>query len=114
MLGALAAAVEVEREAGASVPRVVANDLVAYVVLDGIVDGVGPSGRQVGTGALIFPESLVGVWGDGPLPRVSRTARLLRVRADDFEEVCAADPALAAELYQRLALHLARTAKRAG
>ncbi len=108
MLEALAAAVEVELEAGAVVPRVIASDLVAYIVLDGIVTGVGTSGRQVGTGALLFPESLVGVWGKGPLPTVARTARLLRVRADDFEEVCAADPILAAELYRRLARHLAR------
>lgn len=111
-LEALAAAVEIELEAGATLPRVVASDLVAYIVLDGIVDGVGHSGRQVGMGALIFPESLVDVWADRPLPTVRETARLLRVRADDFEEVCNADPALAAEMYQRLAQHLARVAVR--
>jgi serine/threonine protein phosphatase PrpC len=112
MLEALAAAVEIELEAGASVPRVIASDLVAYIVLDGILSGVGARNRQVGTGALVFPESLVGVWGEGPLPTVSRTARLLRVRADDFEEVCDADPALAGELYRRLARHIARISKR--
>jgi len=112
MLEALAAAVEIELEAGATVPRVVASDLVAYIVLDGILSDVGSKGRQVGTGALVFPESLVGVWGEGALPTVSRTARLLRVRADDFEEVCDADPALAAELYRRLARHIARVSRR--
>lgn len=113
MLEALAAAVEIEIEAGATVPRVVANDLVAYIVLDGILAGVGNSVRQVGTGALVFPGSLVGVWTQGPLPTVTQTARLLRVRADDFEEVCSADPALAAELYRRLARHIARVAQHA-
>ncbi len=112
MLEALAAAVEVELQAGESLPRVVASDLVAYVVLDGVLSGVGESGRQVGTGALVFPESLVGVWGEGSLPHVTQTARLLRVRADDFEEVCSADPVLAAELYQRLARHIARVGRR--
>ena len=37
VLNALSAAVEVELESGARVPRAVASDLVAYIVLDGVV-----------------------------------------------------------------------------
>jgi serine/threonine protein phosphatase PrpC len=109
-LNALSAAVEVEVGAGDPVPRLVTNDLVAYIVLDGVVRY--PSdGRSVGAGALLFPESLVAVAGQEELPVAEQTARLLRVRADDFAEVCA-DPRLAAELYQRLAAHIARVGLR--
>jgi CRP-like cAMP-binding protein len=37
---------------------------------------------------------------------VSRV-RLLRIRHDDFHQVCAHDPMLAAQLYLRIARHLA-------
>jgi hypothetical protein len=110
VLSALAAAVEVEIEPGAVVPRVLASDLVAYIVLDGTVRC--PGDRRVGTGALLFAESLVGVWSNEELPVVEQTARVLRVRADDFEEVCRSDPTLAAELYRRLAVHIARSSAR--
>ena len=105
-LNALSAAVEVEVAAGDPVPRLVTNDLVAYIVLDGVVRYPG-DGRSVGAGALIFPESLVAVAGQEALPVAEQTARLLRVRADDFGEICA-DARLAAELYRRLAAHIAR------
>lgn len=110
-LGALAAAVEIELEPGTPVPRVLANDLVAYIVLDGVVTL--PDRRRVSTGAILFPESLAGVWGAGQIPIVEHTARLLRVRADDFEEVCH-DPRLGSELYRRLAQHLARLSTASG
>ncbi len=104
-LTALSAAVEIEVGEGESVPRQVASDLVAYIVLDGIVRY--PDERRVGAGALLYAESLVGVPGQGEAPVCEQTTRLLRVRADDFSEICA-DPRLASELYRRLALHLAR------
>ncbi|HEX3775079.1 MAG TPA: phosphoprotein phosphatase, partial [Polyangiaceae bacterium] len=104
-LTALSAAVEVELREGEGIPRQVANDLVAYIVLDGIVRY--PDDRRVGAGALLYAESLVGVPGHGDQPECEMTTRLLRVRADDFSEICA-DPRLASELYRRLALHLAR------
>lgn len=106
VLQALAAAVEVEIPAGESVPRVVANDLVAYIVLAGMVRC--PGDRQVTTGALLFGESLVGVWKQGVLPVAEEPCRVLRIRYDDFREVCA-DAGLGAELYRRLASHLARS-----
>ena len=110
VLAALAASVEVEFGSGETVPRVVANDLVAYIVLDGIVSC--PGDRLVSTGALLFAESLVGVWQHGELPLVHQTARLLRVRADDLNEVCAGAPSLGAELYRRIAVHMARVVAR--
>jgi hypothetical protein len=110
VMAALAAAVEIEFDAGASVPQVVASDLVAYVVLDGLVRC--ENDRVVTVGAVIFPESLVAVPVVGELPVVAETSRLLRLRADDFAEVCSADRLLAAELYRRLATHLARARQR--
>ena len=107
---ALTAAVEVYILSGERVPGVVASDLVAYVVLDGVVH-YPTSGRRMGAGALVFPESLLGVTGLGESPVAEQTARLLRVRADDFAEVCS-DPRLAAQLYRRLAQHMARLSSR--
>ncbi|HEX2875782.1 MAG TPA: protein phosphatase 2C domain-containing protein [Polyangiaceae bacterium] len=110
-LTALSAAVEIELGQGASVPRAIANDLVAYIVLEGLVKH--PDGRSVGPGALLYPESLVGVWGQAGPPAAEQTSRLLRVRADDFAEICS-EPRFAAELYRRLAAHLARLAVKSG
>lgn len=110
VMSALAASVEVEVEAKAIVPQVVASDLVAYIVLDGLV--AHDSERVVTVGALIFPESLVGVPVVGDLPIAAETCRLLRLRADDFAEVCRADAELSAELHRRLATHLARAKQR--
>ena len=110
-LTALSAAVEIEVAQGASVPRAIANDLVAYIVLEGLVKH--PDGRSVGPGALLYPESLLGVWGQAGPPVAEQTSRLLRVRADDFGEICS-EPRYAAELYRRLAAHLARLAVKGG
>lgn len=103
-LAALSAGVEVEFQAGATIPRVVANDLVGYIVLDGVIDC---GARAVGQGAVLFPESWVAVWDGSELPVAREESRLLRVRADDFGEVCS-DPSLGAVLYQRVASMLAR------
>ena len=110
VMAALAAAVEIEFEAGTLVPQVVASDLVAYIVLDGLVRCEGE--RVVTVGALLFPESLVSVPVTGDLPVAAERSRLLRLRADDFNEVCRADRALSCELYRRLAVHLARARQR--
>jgi serine/threonine protein phosphatase PrpC len=110
VMAALAASVEIEFEAGALVPQVVASDLVAYIVLDGLVRCEGD--RVVTVGALLFPESLVSVPVSGELPIAAERSRLLRLRADDFNEVCNADRTLACELYRRLAVHLARARQR--
>lgn len=110
-LTALSAAVEIEVASGASVPRAIASDLVAYIVLEGTVQHA--DGRSVGAGALLYPESLLGVWGQAAPPVAQQTSRLLRVRADDFAEICQ-EPRFAAELYRRLAAHLARLAVKVG
>jgi len=104
-LTALSAAVEIEVGEGQAVPRAVANDLVSYIVLDGVVRY--SDERRVGAGALVHAESLVGVLAQGEAPVCEQTTRLLRVRADDFAEICS-DPKLGSELYRRLAMHLAR------
>jgi PPM family protein phosphatase len=110
-LTALSAAVEIEVPSGAAVPRAIASDLVAYIVLEGLVTHT--DGRVVGPGALLYPESLLGVWGHAAPPVAGQTARLLRVRGDDFAEICA-EPRFGVELYRRLAAHLARLAVKVG
>jgi serine/threonine protein phosphatase PrpC len=109
VLAALSAAVEVEIAQGEPVPRAVANDLVTYILLDGVIET--PDGRQVGSGGVVFPESLAGVWSAAQLPIACSTVRALRLRADDFGEVCA-EPRLGADLYRRLAVLLARLGAR--
>jgi serine/threonine protein phosphatase PrpC len=104
-LTALSAAVEIEVGEGQGLPRAIASDLVAYIVLDGVVRY--SDDRRVGAGALLHAESLLGVLGQGESPVCEQTTRLLRVRADDFAEICS-DPKLGTELYRRLAMHLAR------
>lgn len=106
VMAALSAAIEIELEPGAIVPQVVVSDLVAYIVLEGLVRCEGD--RLVTIGAILFPESLVGVAVAGELPVVTERARMLRLRFDDFTEICKADRALSSELHRRLAIHLAR------
>jgi hypothetical protein len=108
-LAALSASVEIEYAAEHTIPRVVANDMVAYIVLEGTIDL--EDGLTVGEGAVLFPESLAGVWDGSPLPVARERVRLLRLRADDFAEVCS-DPSLGSTLYRRLATMLARNAVR--
>jgi len=105
VLTALSAAVEIEVGPGESIPRAMASDLACYIVLDGVLCCANE--RRLGAGALLYAESLVGVLGQEEPPVCEQTTRLLRLRADDFAEICT-DPRLAAELYRRLALHLGR------
>lgn len=107
ILEMLAAGVEVEVAEGDRIPRLVTSDLCAYVLVDGLVDL--SDGRLLGASALLFPESLVGVTREGELPKVREAARLIRLRYDDFTEVCRHDADLASALYSRLARHLAST-----
>jgi serine/threonine protein phosphatase PrpC len=105
VLGALAAGVEVEVAPGERLARDIANDLCAYLVLDGLVEL--PDGRKIGPSGLLFAESLVGVRRKGELPVAGAPTRLIRIRKDDFTEVCDHDAGLAAALYKRLARYLA-------
>jgi len=104
---ALRAAVEVEIEAGETVPRFFGGDRAGYVVLEGRVDA--PSGWTLGPSSLVYAESLAGGGKPGVLCHAGERTRALRIRADDFREVCASDTKLAAMLYERLAHILARS-----
>lgn len=106
ILAALAAAIELDLHEGATLRRVDAGDLCAYLVLDGVVK-IGTT--SLGAPALLFAESLVGVTREPSSAVVTEHARLMRLRGDDFREVCNHDPALGAALFERLARHLART-----
>jgi serine/threonine protein phosphatase PrpC len=105
VLSTLAAGVELELDVGDEIPRAVANDRVAYIILEGLVEL--PNGRTLGGSGMLMIESLLDVASRGKLPKVAERARLLRIRHDDFNQVCAHNTALAAELYKRIARHLA-------
>lgn len=102
----LSAAIEVSFEAARKLPRFSAEDRVSYVVLDGEV--ATPEGWTVGPGALLYPESLAGAGRGTALCQAVLPVRALRIRHDDFSEVCSNDPVLAATLYQRIARTLAQ------
>jgi serine/threonine protein phosphatase PrpC len=106
VLAALAAAVEVEIAKDQKVPRLVASDWVCYIIVSGQVKM--PDGRVLGPSGLLFVESLMGVAREGELPMVIENARLMRLRADDFAEVCEQDVELSNALHVRIARHLAR------
>jgi hypothetical protein len=106
VLAALAAAVEVEIAKDQKVPRLVASDWVCYIIVSGQVRM--PDGRVLGPSGLLFVESLMGVAREGDLPTVIENARLMRLRADDFSEVCEQDVELSNALHVRIARHLAR------
>jgi CRP-like cAMP-binding protein len=57
--------------------------------------------------AVLYPESLAGGGRSQQPCRALEPMRALRIRHDDFREVCQFDPRLAAEVYQRLARNLA-------
>ncbi len=107
VLRTLAAGVEIELSKDTEVPRAVANDRVAYVILDGLV--ALDNGRKLGPSGLLMAESLLDVATRGALPKTLERTRLLRIRHDDFLEVCAHNAALSAGLYERIARHLAMT-----
>ncbi len=98
----LSAAVEVSFGADEHVPRFFTNDRVGYIVLEGQV--ALPDGWSLGASSLLYPESLASGGKKGSQLCMTKTpVRALRIRADDFREVCSADPELAAMLYERLA-----------
>jgi PPM family protein phosphatase len=97
---ALRAAVEVEFEPNDSVPRFFTGDRVGYIVLEGRINS--PDGWALGPSALVYPESLARGGQGTTLSVASERTRALRIRADDFQEVCAADTRLAAKLYEKL------------
>ncbi|MSP23574.1 MAG: phosphoprotein phosphatase [Myxococcales bacterium] len=106
-LATLAAALEIEVDCDEALPSELGGDRFAYIVLDGkfaVADG-----RTMGPSALLMAESLVDVACRDVTPRALERGRLLRIRHEDFVRAHAHDHALAAQLYQRLARHLAQT-----
>ncbi len=93
--------VEEKFAVGDHLPRFATNDRVAYIVLDGRVTA--PDGWTVGPSALVYPESLVGGGRATDLCVAQEPARVLRLRCDDFRELCESDVTAAAALYGRLA-----------
>jgi serine/threonine protein phosphatase PrpC len=107
VMRALTMSVEVELPEGRPIPRVVTTDSVAYVLLEGEAR---LETLSLGPGALLYAESLVAMAGGArgrPRYTAATAIRALRLRADDFREVCASDARLAAALYERLARHFA-------
>lgn len=106
VLSVLSGSIEVELEAGADVPPFDAGDHCAYIVLDGLVKT--ETGTTLGPPAVLFPESLVGVDLRTRRATVVERLRTLRIRRDDFREICGHDPVLGMTLFEKLATHLAR------
>jgi serine/threonine protein phosphatase PrpC len=102
---ARAAAVEVTFEADQRIPRFDASDRVAYIIMQG--SAATPQGWTMSTSAILYPESLAGGGKSQQPCRALEPLRTLRIRHDDFREVCQFDPLLAAEVYQRLARTIA-------
>ncbi len=97
----LGAAVEVAVEVKGKIPRFFADDRVAYIVVDGTANT--SEGWSLGPSSVLYPESLAG-GGQGPdLAEAETPLRVLRMRRDDFREVCASEPALGAALWERVA-----------
>lgn len=103
---ALQSAIELQFRAGTHIPRVDAGDRVGYIVLEGAV--VTPQGWTLGPSALLYPESLAGGGRGQSVCKALQDTRVYRIRAEDLRQVCAADPELAAAVYERLARNLAR------
>lgn len=99
----LSAVVEVELSER-RIPRIVAQDRVAYIVLDGEVSR--SDGVALGAGAVLYPESLVEARRPATYTAQGKV-RAFRLRSDDFREVCDADARLAAAAYRALARCLA-------
>lgn len=97
---ALRATVEIEFEPQDTVPRYFAGDRVGYIVLEGRINS--PDGWALGPSALVYPESLARGGQGTTLSIAGERTRALRIRADDFQEVCASDTRLAARLYEKL------------
>jgi protein phosphatase len=106
ILAVLSIAIQVEFEAGTRILPWFANDRVTYIVLEGVV-GRG-DGKRLGQGATLYAEGLVGCEPSGEPFECEDLVRAIRIRREDFHEVCATDPVLAAGLYRRLAEHLGR------
>jgi serine/threonine protein phosphatase PrpC len=102
----LSVSVETEFAAGDRIPRFFTEDRVAYIVLEG--EASTPEGWTLGPSAVLYPESLAGAGRGTMFSNALLPVRALRIRYDDFREVCRGDIVLSAQLYERLARALAQ------
>jgi len=109
-LRALRIAIPRDHNFGEKLPPHALGDRVAWIVLEGEVV---QDGESRGAGALIYPESLLGVRQTLPAPSRDALAitrsdvRALAIRANDFRELCEDDGDLGEALLDSLAAMVA-------
>jgi serine/threonine protein phosphatase PrpC len=96
--------IAIERDVGANerLPAHTLGERVAWIIVDGVVER---GGKNLGPGALLYPESLIrdSAPPDRESLAITRSdVRGLVLRADDFYELCEDDPELAELLHERL------------
>ncbi|HEY4240715.1 MAG TPA: protein phosphatase 2C domain-containing protein [Kofleriaceae bacterium] len=100
-LRALRIAIPREYASGERLPAFALGDRVAWILVEGTAR---QDGEQLGAGALVYPESLLG----GPIPErdalatVTGDVRALAIRSDDFRELCEDDTELGEALLESL------------
>jgi PPM family protein phosphatase len=116
-LRALRIAIPRDHLLGDKLPLHAMGDRVAWIVVEGELV---QDGKQLGPGALLYPESLVGSAG-AAVPTTDREAaaiarsdvRALAFRADDFRELCDEESELGEALLESLAQVIAKRRPRA-
>jgi len=110
-LRALRIAIPRDHNLGDKLPPHAMGDRVAWIVVEGELV---QDGKQLGPGALLYPESLVGSGNAAPAPdrEAAATARsdvrALALRADDFRELCDEESELGEALLESLAQVIAK------
>ncbi len=110
-LRALRIAIPRDHNPGDKLPPHALGDRVAWIVVEGQLV---QDGRELGPGALVYPESLLAAREPVPLPdrdahAITRSdVRALAIRADDFRELCEDDSELGEALLESLAVVMAK------
>jgi serine/threonine protein phosphatase PrpC len=113
-LRALRIAIPRDHAAGERIPAHTLGDRVAWIVVEGALSY---GGKEVGPGALLYPESLV---SDAPAPdrdglAIARSdVRALALRADDFRELCDDDAELGESLLETVGALISTGHRRPG
>ena len=110
-LRALRIAIPRDHNRDEKLPAHALGDRVAWIVVEGVLV---QDGRELGPGALVYPESLLATRESVPLPdrdahAITRSeVRALAIRADDFRELCDDDNELGEALLESLAAVIAK------